>query len=139
MSREKGEGRREKQALLMTSACLVIALCCASLHAQELAPDQKERVDAAVPRIPVEKMLYLEADEEGNPRRSFDVNLLQARLLLADLYPLWSAMCQHYGVDAQAFNGHFTPIRNELFAHIQGGVDRRGRDFTTIYYGTEAH
>ena len=96
-------------------------------------------LDAAVPRIPVEKMLYLEADEEGNPRRSFDVNLLQARMLLADLYPLWSAMCGHYGVDAQAFNGHFTPIRNEQFAHIQGGVDRRGRDFTTIYYGTEAH
>jgi hypothetical protein len=96
-------------------------------------------LDAAVPRIPVDKMLYLEADEEGNSRRSFDVNLLQAKLLLADLYPLWSAMCGHYGVDAETFNAHFTPIRNEPFAHIQAGVDRTGRDFTTIYYGTEAH
>jgi hypothetical protein len=83
--------------------------------------------------------MLTEADEEGNPRRSFDVNMLQAKVLLSELYPLWAAMCEHYAVDLETFDALFTPIRNELFAHIQGGVDREGRDFITIYYGSERH
>jgi len=35
---------------LTTRACLVVVFCCASFHGQELQPDQKDRVDAAVPR-----------------------------------------------------------------------------------------
>ncbi len=35
---------------LITRVCLVIALCCASLQGQEIQPDQKARIDAAVPR-----------------------------------------------------------------------------------------
>src|SRR6185295_4029617 len=34
----------------MTHACVLIVLCCASFHGQELQSDQKERVDAAIPR-----------------------------------------------------------------------------------------
>ena len=96
-------------------------------------------LEAAARRIPSEKMLYLEADEEGNPRRSFDINLLGAKLLLCELHSLWMAMCEHYEVEPQQFHAFFTPIRNELFSHIQGGVDRDGRDFVTIYYGAEEH
>src|SRR6187200_2270918 len=35
---------------LITRICLVVALCCASLQGQEIQPEQKARVDAAVPR-----------------------------------------------------------------------------------------
>jgi hypothetical protein len=35
---------------LITRVCLVMALCCASVQGQEIQPEQKERVDAAVPR-----------------------------------------------------------------------------------------
>jgi hypothetical protein len=95
--------------------------------------------DAASRRIPAERMLYLEADEEGNPRRSFDVNLLQSKVLLSELDAVWRGMCEHYGVPLERFHAFFTPIRNEPLAHIQGGVDRTGRDFITIYYGLERH
>ena len=95
--------------------------------------------EAAARHIPVERMLYLEADEEGNPRRSFDVNLLQSKVLLSELHPVWTGMCEHYGVDLDRFHAMFGPIRNERLAHIQGGVDRQGRDFITIYYGLERH
>ena len=36
--------------MLITRLCLVIALCCASLNGQEIQPEQKERIDTAVPR-----------------------------------------------------------------------------------------
>jgi uncharacterized protein len=35
---------------LTSRACLIVAVCCASLYGQELQPDQKALVDAAVPR-----------------------------------------------------------------------------------------
>jgi type 1 glutamine amidotransferase len=35
---------------LTTRICMVMVLCCASFHGQEILPDQKDRVDAAVPR-----------------------------------------------------------------------------------------
>ena len=36
--------------LRTTHACVLFMLCCASFHGQELQSDQKERVDAAIPR-----------------------------------------------------------------------------------------
>jgi type 1 glutamine amidotransferase len=36
--------------LLITRICLVVALCCGSLQGQEVPPEQKARIDAAVPR-----------------------------------------------------------------------------------------
>src|SRR3954466_2546777 len=33
-----------------TLVCVIVALCCASVHGQEIQPEQKARVDAAVPR-----------------------------------------------------------------------------------------
>jgi len=107
--------------------------------AEEPLQVMRSLFDAAARRVPAEQMLYLEADEEGNPRRSFDINFLRARVFLAELYPVWAGMCSHYGVDVERFHALFTPIRNELLAHIQGGVDRDGRDFVTIYYGLESH
>jgi hypothetical protein len=35
---------------LITRVCLVVALSCASFQGQEVQPEQKARVDAAVPR-----------------------------------------------------------------------------------------
>ena len=52
---------------LTTRACIIMVLCCASFHGQELQPDQKDRVDAAVPRkAPA---------TPGQPRRMLVTNL----------------------------------------------------------------
>ena len=53
--------------LLITRLCLVIVLCCASLQAQEIQPDQKARVDTAVPRTAPAK--------PRQPRRMLVTNL----------------------------------------------------------------
>ena len=34
---------------LVVRVCVFLVLCCASLHGQEIQPDQKARIDAAVP------------------------------------------------------------------------------------------
>ena len=51
----------------MTHACVLIVLSCASFHGQELQSDQKERVDAAIPRKAPER--------PRQPRRLLVTNL----------------------------------------------------------------
>jgi type 1 glutamine amidotransferase len=53
--------------LVITRVCVLLALCCASFEAQEIQPDQKARVDAAVPRKATAR--------PGQPRRMLVTNL----------------------------------------------------------------
>jgi hypothetical protein len=91
-------------------------------------------VELAARRIAPEKMLYLEVSEEGNPRRSFDVNLYKAGLRLRELEGCLAPVFAHYR-PPQA------PLRlllgqlDKAFGHVAGGLDREGRDFLTLYYG----
>ncbi len=94
-------------------------------------------LDVALHRTSHDRFLYVEAADENSPRRSFDLNIYKARVLLGELYPLFLRMCEHYSIDSEVFHALYDPVRNELFGHIQGGIDKKGRDFITIYYGLE--
>lgn len=84
-----------------------------------------------------DRFLYIEAADENSPRRSFDINIYKARVQLGELHPQFSTMCEHYSIDSDVFHTLYDPVRNELFGHIQGGIDKKRRDFITIYYGLE--
>ncbi len=80
------------------------------------------------------ELLYFEATEEGNPRKSFDVNVYRANLKVAEVYPLLVRIARHYAVDSQAVEEVYEGIRDQVLGHLSGGVDREGRDFLTIYF-----
>jgi hypothetical protein len=80
---------------------------------------------------------YLEVSEEGNPRRSFDVNIYKSGLRLADLFPPLLRALRHYAVPPDAYEPLYQRIKNERFGHLAGGVDRESKDFITVYYGVK--
>jgi hypothetical protein len=84
-----------------------------------------------------EEHLYVEVEEEGNPRVSFDLNLYWANLLLGELYPYLLMMCRHFGIPEEDFHRHYEPVKTQIFGHLSGGTDRHGRDFLTVYYGVK--
>ncbi|MBW1999284.1 MAG: hypothetical protein JRJ29_15155, partial [Deltaproteobacteria bacterium] len=86
-------------------------------------------------RVGSEALLYFEATEEANPRRSFDVNLYRANLRLGELYPILLRMCLHYDIPPRSFDAVYEPVKNHKFGHLTGGTDREGRDFLTVYFG----
>ncbi|HSB82035.1 MAG TPA: DUF3467 domain-containing protein [Candidatus Methylomirabilis sp.] len=88
-------------------------------------------------RIPHQDILYLEVTEEGNPRRSFDINMYRANLRLAELYPLLLQIGGRYSIPFQELQAFYEPIKHKTFGHISGGIDREGKDFLTVYYGVE--
>jgi len=84
---------------------------------------------------PEDAFLYFEAKEEGNPRRSFDLNLYAANLRMRELLPFLSDICLHYDIHRSAFSPHYEAVQDLVFGHLTGGVDRSGRDFMTVYFG----
>ncbi len=93
-----------------------------------------EILHRAASRVPDDYFIYLEADEENNPRKSFDINLYKANLPLQNLYPLLSKLSRRYLIPVSDFDRLFDPIRTKILGHLSGGIDREGKDFLTTYY-----
>ena len=85
-----------------------------------------------------ESFVYVEAAEEGNPRKSFDLNLYKAGLRVADLYPILSALCERYSIPRARVERLNAEVGSRTFGHLSGGTGRDGQDFLTIYYEIEA-
>lgn len=80
---------------------------------------------------------FMEVTEEGNPRRSFDLNLYDARIQLNDLRLILLAIRDRYSIDPEAFDALLESNRSRVFGHLAGGVHRDGQDFFNIYFGVE--
>jgi hypothetical protein len=93
-----------------------------------------EVVENAAAR-PGHEISYLEVTEEATGRRSFDLNVYDAGLRVADLEGVLARMCVHFGIDLERFGALYHDIKDQRFGHLAGGVHRQGEDFFNIYYG----
>jgi hypothetical protein len=96
----------------------------------------REILQLAAARLgPTDSFVYVEAAEEGNPRRSFDLNFYKAGLRVADLRPALSRLGQQYSLK------NLQPVLDACeakpFGHLSGGMGRKGEDFLTVYYEIE--
>jgi len=85
-----------------------------------------------------QRFIYLEVGEQGNPRRSFDVNLYKAALPLKELHPLLSGVRRAFGIPKDGFEAMFEQAGERIFGHLSAGVDRQDKDFWTISYEIRA-
>jgi hypothetical protein len=83
-----------------------------------------------------DKFLYLEVNEENNPRSSFDLNVYSANLQMKDVHPLLVEICRHYSIQDEEFQALYEQVKDMIFGHLAGGMDREGNDFLTVYFGT---
>lgn len=89
----------------------------------------------AAARAPAEQLQYLEVQEPGNGRRSFDLNLYNAKLLVKDLQPPLYRMRDLYAARPGQFQALYDQIKGKVLGHLAGGVHRDGGDFFNLYYG----
>jgi hypothetical protein len=113
-----------------------------ALYADDSAPEGFAAASAVIRRAasanPKATFLYVEASEEGNPRKSFDVNLYKAGLRVADIQVELQGLAPHFGIPAQDLDAWLPRIGACPLGHLAGGVDKDGRDFMTTYYETRA-
>ncbi len=88
-------------------------------------------------RLPPREIQYLEVNEASNPRRSFDLNLYDAKLTIADLRAEIVQMAKRFSQDSAKINAFVDQIRHFPAGHLAGGTHRNGSDFFNIYYGAE--
>ncbi len=88
-------------------------------------------------KVGCHEMLYFEAGERDNPRSSFDLNIYRANMRMTELYPLFERICSYYSIPGENFHALYEPVRNRIFGHLSGGVDRHGRNFMTVYFGVK--
>jgi non-ribosomal peptide synthetase component F len=84
------------------------------------------------------RLQFLEVGEEGNERRSFDLNLYDAGLTLRDAQAPLARLRQHYGVRPGQYQALYDQVSARRLGHIAGGLHRAGESFATVYYGVEA-
>ena len=93
--------------------------------------------ERAAEKIADSEIQFLDVSEEGNPRRSFDINLYKSGLRLEDLsLPLLRAL-RHYAIPSGSIESLYQRIKAASFGHLAGGVDRANNDFMTVYYGVQ--
>ena len=83
-----------------------------------------------------DKFIYLEVNEENNPRSSFDLNVYSANTRMQEVYPLLVPLCRHYSIPDEVFQDLYEPVKDMIFGHLAGGIGRKGNDFLTVYFGT---
>ena len=92
-------------------------------------------LEVAASHARVEELQYLEVREPGNGRRSFDLNLYNARLLVKDVQEALYRMRERYDVRPGQFQAIYDQIKGKVLGHLAGGLHRDGRDFFNVYYG----
>jgi hypothetical protein len=97
----------------------------------------REIVGLAARKVGNDSFVYVEAAEEGNPRKSFDLNLYKAGLRVGELQPVLSALSRRYSIAAGQFEHLDAEAGMRPFGHLSGGLGRDGRDFLTVYYEIE--
>jgi tryptophan halogenase len=78
---------------------------------------------------------YLEVTEEGQPRRSFDLNVYDARLTVRDLQGVLADMREYFGVRPGQFQALYDQIKARPMGHLAGGIHRNGQPFFNVYFG----
>lgn len=94
-------------------------------------------IGLASDRVEPRDVQYVEVREEGNSRKSFDINLYKSGVRLEELKPFLLSLADCYDLDRQEFAIFCDQVAWKRFGHLAGGTDREGRDFITVYYGVE--
>jgi hypothetical protein len=85
-----------------------------------------------------DSFVYVEASEDHNPRRSFDVNLYKAELRLGEVAPILLRLAGRFGIPGDELPRLLAAEPGRILGHLSGGLDREGREFLTAYYEIEA-
>jgi hypothetical protein len=81
--------------------------------------------------------VYVEAAEQGNPRRSFDLNFYKVGLRVGELRAPLSRLCKSYSIPSAKLEALLAQSAARPFGHLSGGLGRKGEDFLTVYYEIE--
>ena len=94
----------------------------------------REIISLALERHSGKRYLYIEVNEPGNPRKSFDLNLYPAGMRVRHVAEQVRNVALALKVPPDNLYRLMGIIENKLFGHISGGISRTGDEYFTVYY-----
>jgi len=85
------------------------------------------------------RLLLMEVEERGNPRRSCDLNVYDAGLRMRDIADLVDAAVADFAVPEARARSVFGAAAGRALGHLSAGLGRDEQEFVTFYFGVEAH
>ena len=89
----------------------------------------------AAGRVAAEARMFLEVEEEGTHRRSFDLKLYDAGFTLGSLAASLSSLAASFSLGPEHQQRLAALPADAALGHISGGQGRDGTPFLTLYYG----
>lgn len=77
--------------------------------------------------------LLMKVEEQGNPRRSCDLNVYGSGLRVRDISNLLETTMADFAVRERVFELHM----ERTLGHVSAGLGRDAQEFVTIYFGVE--
>jgi len=107
-------------------------------------PDSNEKIlnyskaiiNYALQRIDVIKdpFIYLEVQDNKKLRKSFDINLYEAKIKIKDLKPYLYEIQKIFKISNSSYHSFLEQISSKMLGHFSGGFDKKGDLFLTFYY-----
>jgi len=85
------------------------------------------------------KLLLMEVEEPGYPRRSCDLNVYDAGVRMREISELVDGALRGFAVPPAQGRAVFDRASDRALGHLAGGIGRDGKEFVTVYFGVEAH
>jgi len=101
----------------------------------EVASIASELLKSAIEPIPDKQLHYLEVVESENLRRSFDINVYDQEIRMADISLCLIRMWNHFHISSREWQPLLKQTSVEMLGHLSGGLHRNGEDFFSMYYG----
>lgn len=92
-------------------------------------------VEAARHQCPDDRIFFMEVQEDGSARHSFDINFYSAGLRVAAVEQAIRKMAAAYAIAPAKIDDLLARIADEPLGHLSGGMGRNGKDFATLYFG----
>jgi len=89
----------------------------------------------ATARTDIANIRYIEVEEPGTARRSFDLNLYAAKFSVRAIQPYLEQIRDRQRIGPAAFQAYYDGIKLTSLGHVAGGIHRNGAAFFTLYYG----
>lgn len=95
-------------------------------------------LDLVCTRVSINELFFLDVEEKGNPRKSFDLRLYDAGLTVGQTNSLIESAAKLVKAPMQALKTLLEEDFDQQLGHMSAGIGRDGYEFVSFYFGVES-
>ncbi|MBT7952238.1 MAG: hypothetical protein HN764_11480 [Gammaproteobacteria bacterium] len=96
-----------------------------------------EIIDMEVVSSIKDDLMIMSVSEPDSARYSYDINLYNADLRLSAVSSQLVKIVDYFAADTEEWEKLYQSDRDSKLGHVAGGIDEKGKEFYTVYFGVE--